>query len=126
MGFVLTIVMGKLNRAVEYSEMQIRTAGKMKGILLLHENGAKFLHRAIDEPELRKEYATKAFNVIVQLQMALKFEGDGVSEALFILYDYLHKLLDKGDETSLGEGVKLLEHLTETFRMLSRTVGPST
>lgn len=118
--------MGKLNRAADYSEMQIRTAGKMKGILLLHEGGVKFLQRAIEEPQARRECTTKAFNVIVQLQMTLRVQEDGVSEALFILYDYLHRLLDKGDEASLREGLKLLEHMTETFRMLSRTVGPST
>ncbi len=117
--------MGKLNRAVDYSEMQIRTAGKMKGILLLHEAGLRYVHKALEQPERRKEFATKALNTAVQLQMALRLEGDGVSEALFLLYDYLYRLLDRADDAALNESIRVFEHLTETFRLLNRVSRPA-
>ena len=110
--------MSKLNRAVEYSEMQLQTAGKLKSLQLLHAGAVRFLKMAVSEPETRNENIVKVGNIITQLQISLRLGEEDLAEVLFYLYDYIYSLLDKGDEESLQNAIMVFDHLSQTLRMM--------
>lgn len=112
--------MAKLNRAQQYLENHLRTAGKLKSLQLLHQGCAKNIRRALTEPDNRAEYILKSQNIVAQLQMALDLRDGNIAELIFYVYDYVYKMLEKGDTLSLSHAWELMEHMSVTFRMIRK------
>ncbi len=114
--------MGKVNRAIEYGENQIKSAGKIKTLQLLHEGGIRFLKKALENPNERDKNLIKTQNILAQLQLTLRPKEE-VAELLLLLYDYMYELLEKKDNASIKDVIMLFEHLLHTTRLLSRKRG---
>jgi len=109
-----------INRAMQYSESQIKTAGKLKSLQMLHEGGTRFLRDALHDSDKRGENIIKAQNIIAQVQMALRLDEGGVSEILFHLYSYMYDHLENADEKGINEIIGLFDHLGQTYRMVGQ------
>ena len=109
--------MAKVNRAQEYSDMQIRTAGKLKGLQMLHHGGVLFIKEAIADKSKRQYNVVKAQNIIAQLQMVLNFEEGDIAELLLYIYDFMYIKLNESSDRSLTEALELFEHLYMTLRL---------
>lgn len=112
--------MAAINRAVDYKDTQIKTAGQLKSLQMLHESGVKFLKTALVNPSERSANIVKAQNIIAQLQMTLKPEESEEAQALFCLYDYIYGLLEKNDAVSIQQSIEVFDHISVTFRLLGR------
>lgn len=110
--------MVKINRAADYAESQIRSAGKLKSIQMLHEGGVRFAREALEDPSNRIDRIVKVQNIVAQLQMSLRLGRGDLPELMLYLYDYIYNLLEEGDDESLEGVISLLRHLSGTFRMV--------
>ena len=110
--------MPKINRAADYSEAQIKTAGKLKSLQMLHDGAVRFLKESLEDPKIKTENIIKAQNIIAQLQMCLRFDEGDMAELLFYLYDYMYIRLENHDNKSISDVLELFEHLLQSLKMM--------
>jgi flagellar biosynthetic protein FliS len=109
----------RLNVADYYANVQIETAPIRRAICMLHEKCVLFISNAIDFPDKKQEFVTKAQNIITQLIMSLKIE-DEVSKSLYILYEYCYALLEHSSKEKLINAGNIMAILRDTFNYLNK------
>jgi flagellin-specific chaperone FliS len=108
------------NKVILYKETDIKTAGKLKSLLLLVDRGITLLTEAKENAGVRSGHIVKVQNILAQLEQMLNFDRGPQAGDLFFVYDYLFEELQNRDERGIETTLRMLTELRDTFKALSR------
>ncbi|MFH0919477.1 MAG: flagellar export chaperone FliS [Fibrobacterota bacterium] len=103
-----------------YRESDIKTAGKLKSLLLLFDRALVLLHEARDNEKKRGPNIVKVQNILAQFEHSLDFESGGLAGDLFFLYDYLFEELQRRDERAIDTALRMVGDLRTAFAAVCR------
>ena len=104
------------NDIERYREMAIKSAGKLKSILMLLNRAIVYLKEIRENEALRSANITKAQNILAQLEQALNFDEGKLAGDLFFIFDYLFAELNRQDDNAVETSIKMLQDLKATFQ----------
>ena len=112
--------MPKKNESETYKEIAIKSAGKLKSLLLLVNRAILLLKEAKEDKEKTRENIIKTQNILAQLEKALNFKEGDLAGDLFFIYDYLFAELNNMDDKAIDTSIKMLTDLKETFTAIQK------
>jgi len=112
--------MPEKNKAIYYKEIDIKTAGKLKSLLLLFDRALVLLKQAKESPEKRNAIIVQTQNILAQLEQSLDFNRGGLAGDLFFVFDFLFEDLQRRDERAVDTALKMISGLRGAFAALSR------
>ena len=120
------IIMKGRNAEQQYKQMQIKTAGPGKLLLMLYQGSIKFMKLAVKGIELNNieaahENIIKAQNIILELKGTLnKEQGGEIAKNLERLYDFIYQELLRAnlrkEKEHIENVIPLVEDLFESYQ----------
>ena len=110
-----------------YKQVHVETASQGKLIVMLYDTAIKRTEQAIDLLDTKKldevnNNLIRAQDIIAELRAALDLKTGEIAANLDRLYDYIHRLLIRGnvrkEKSPLQEAVKLMTALRDTWKEL--------
>lgn len=110
----------KKDETEQYREISIKSAGKLKSILLLVDRAILLLNQAKEDESLVPANIVKVQNILAQLERALNFKRGTSAGDLFFVYDYLFVELNNRDEQSINTSLNMLRDLKDIFLTIQK------
>ncbi len=110
-----------------YKQVHVETASQGKLILMLYDAAIKRTEEAIGligtkKLDMVNNNLVRAQDIVAELRASLNMKAGEIASNLDRLYDYIHRLLVRGnvrkEQASLQEALKLMKMLRETWKEL--------
>ncbi|RCW47708.1 MULTISPECIES: flagellar export chaperone FliS [unclassified Halanaerobium] len=122
------------NAEQQYKQMQIKTAGPGKLLLMLYQGSIKFMKVAVKEIEMNNieaahENIIKAQNIILELKGTLnKEQGGEIAKNLERLYNFIYQELLRAnlrkEKEHIENVIPLVEELFESYQEIVSRKNP--